>query len=201
MLTYLVERLKRSRTLDGVVVATTGLSKDDVIVTECEEHGIAWFRGSEEDVLGRYMGAAIATDADLVVRITADNPFTDPGSIDRVVEHMRQTGAEYAAEDRLPVGTTGEALTSQLLGFIDKVATTPRLREHVTLYAKETRCPGAAFLEPPTSDERAELRLTVDEQYDYERVSEIAASLGGLDFTLSDVIRHADQLLPVPALV
>ena len=201
ILTYLVERLKRSRTLDDVIVATTLLSRDDVIVAECEQHGIAWFRGSESDVLGRYLGAAIAMDAEIVVRITADNPFTDPESIDRVVRHIRRSGARYVIEDRLPVGTTGEALTVGMLAFIDKVATEPALREHVTLYAKRNRGPGAVFLAPPAAYDRPSLPLTVDEHSDYERVFEIAAGLGGLDFDLSDLIRQADQLLPESVLV
>ena len=201
ILTYLVERLKRSRTLDDVVVATTLLSRDDVIVAECEQHGIAWFRGSEEDVLGRYLGAAIAMNAEIVVRITADNPFTDPESIDRVVRHIRRSGARYVIEDRLPVGTTGEALTFEMLAFIDKVATEPALREHVTLYVKRNRGPGAVFLAPPAACDRPTLPLTVDEHSDYERVSEIAAGLGGLDFDLSDLIRQADRLLPESVLV
>jgi spore coat polysaccharide biosynthesis protein SpsF len=199
ILTYLVERLERSRTLDDIVVATTGLSNDDAIVAECDKYSIPWFRGSEDDVLGRYLGAAIATDAEVVVRITADNPFTDPESIDRVVEYIGRTGADYVLEDRLPLGTTGEALTGEMLAFLDEIATEPDLREHVTLYAKRNRGPKSVFLEPPEAFDRPSLQLTVDERSEYERVREIAGRLGGLDFDLADLIQLADQL--VPALV
>ena len=111
ILTYLVERLRHTKCLDQVVVATTVEPRDDILVEECRRHEIDCFRGSEPDVLARYLGAATVTGADIIVRVTGDNPFTDPGSIDRVVNHMLETGAEYVIENGLPVGTTGEALT------------------------------------------------------------------------------------------
>src|SRR5262249_41502479 len=137
LLAYLVERISRARTLDGLIVATTINHRDNLIIEECERRGIPNFRGSDADVLGRYVSAARACEADIVVRVTADNPFTDPDSIDRVVDAIAEDGLEYAIERNLPVGVTGEALTWDALKFIDSVAATSPLREHVTLYAKE----------------------------------------------------------------
>src|SRR5262245_49149028 len=82
MLVYLVDRISRACTLDSVVVATTTNPRDNVIIEECERRGIPNFRGSERDVLGRYVSTARACAAEIVVRVTADNPFTDPDSID-----------------------------------------------------------------------------------------------------------------------
>ena len=126
LLAYLVERIATSRTLDGIVVATTTEPRDDIIVKECREHGFSYFRGSEADVLGRYCDAAAEADAGIVVRVTADNPFTDPGSIDYVVNQMVECGADYAIEMDLPAGAAGEALTVKALEFIDDTAHTPR---------------------------------------------------------------------------
>src|SRR5437762_120212 len=137
LLVYLVERISRARTLDGIIVATTTNPRDNIIIEECERRGIPNFRGSESDVLGRYVSAARACKADIVVRVTADNPFTDPDSIDRVVDKIALEGAEYAIEDSLPMGTAGEALSWNALSFIDSVACTVPEREHVTLYAKQ----------------------------------------------------------------
>src|SRR5438105_4638753 len=122
LLVYLVERISRSRALDGIIVATTTNPRDNVIIEECERRGIPNFRGSESDVLRRYVSAARACQADIVVRVTADNPFTDPDSIDRVVDAIVSNGAEYAIEQNLPVGATGEALTAKTLSLIDSVA-------------------------------------------------------------------------------
>src|SRR4051812_34416655 len=147
LLVYLVERISRARTLDGIIVATTTNPRDNVIIEECERRGIPNFRGSESDVLGRYVSAARACQADIVVRVTADNPFTDPDSIDRVVDQISLDGAEYALEKGLPIGTTGEALTWNALSFIDSVAFSAPDREHVTLYAKHNpRTLNCAFM-------------------------------------------------------
>src|SRR5438128_6101801 len=109
LLVYLVERISKARTLDAIVVATTTNPRDNVIIEECERRGIPNFRGSEIDVLSRYVSAARAYEADIIVRVTADNPFTDPNSINRVVDAIGSNGAGYAIEENLPVGTTGEA--------------------------------------------------------------------------------------------
>lgn len=192
MLTYLVERLRHAKCLDQVVVATTVDPRDDILVEECRRHEIDCFRGSEHDVLGRYLGAATVTDADIIVRVTGDNPFTDPESIDRVVNHILETGAEYVIEDGLPVGTPGEALTRRLLARIAETAHEERWREHVTLYAKENPATtGAIFLVARPSCECPELSLTVDEPPDYLRAQEIAKNMEGIDFDLPALIQQA----------
>jgi len=94
ILTYLIWRILKAQTLDEIIVATTTDARDDVIVEECERNHVLFFRGSEPDVLGRYAGAAEASNADIIVRVTADNPFTDPDSIDRVVESIASGGAD-----------------------------------------------------------------------------------------------------------
>ncbi len=193
LLAYLVERISRSRTLDTIVVATTTNPLDNVIIEECERRGFPNFRGSESDVLGRYVSGARACDAEIIVRVTADNPFTDPDSIDRVVDSIAFEGADYAIENNLPVGVTGEALTRNALAFIDSVATTAPHREHVTLYAKEN--PGAlrcAFLEPRSECRRPDLGFTVDLLSEYLNAREIADQFPTTDFELKNLIAVAD---------
>ena len=195
ILTYLVERLRHTKCLDQVVVATTVHPRDDIIVEECRRHDIDCFRGSEHDVLSRYLAAATVTDADIIVRVTADNPFTDPESIDRVVGHIVETGAEYVIENGLPIGTTGEALTRRLLARISETVHEERLREHVTLYAKENPSDtGGIFLESRPACECPELSLTVDELPDYLWVQEVARSLKGTEFDLPALIQQAQSL-------
>jgi spore coat polysaccharide biosynthesis protein SpsF len=193
LLAYLVERISRARALDAVVVATTTNPQDNVIIEECERRGIANFRGSEFDVLGRYISAARASGADVVVRVTADNPFTDPDNIDRIVNAVVSGGADYAIEASLPIGVTGEALTWETLRWLDSAATTSPLREHVTLYAKENpqqiEC---ACLQPPSGCVRPDLSFTVDTLDEYLYVREVAEKFPTNDFELNDLIAVAD---------
>lgn len=194
LLVYLVERISRSRTLDSIIVATTTNPRDNVIIEECERRGIPNFRGSESDVLGRYVSAARACQADVIVRVAADNPFTDPDSIDRVVDCLRMRNADYAIENYLPVGLAGEALTLAALSFIDSVANTASCREHVTLCARHNpKALNCAFLEVPPSFNRSDLSFTVDTTDEYIYIRELADRFATIDFDVKDLIRVADE--------
>jgi spore coat polysaccharide biosynthesis protein SpsF len=195
LLVYLVERISKARTLDNIVVATTTNPRDNMIIEECERRGIPNFRGSENDVLSRYVSAARACEADVVVRVTADNPLTDPDSIDRVVDTLISSGADYASETDLPVGTTGEAITWKGLSLIDSVANTARWREHVTLYAKENpEALHCVFLHAELEHRRPDLSFTVDELHEYLYTREIAGYFGTIDFGLKNLIEIADEV-------
>jgi spore coat polysaccharide biosynthesis protein SpsF len=194
LLAYLVERISKARMLDSIVVATTTNPQDNFIIEECERHGIPNFRSGEFDVLSRYVSAARACQADIIVRVTADNPFTDPASIDRVVETIVREAADYATENRLPAGVAGEALTRQALAFIDSVAATKPLREHVTLYAKENpQALHCAFLEPRPACDRPDLSFAVDTLDEYLYAREIARRFPNPDFELESLIAMADS--------
>lgn len=193
VLAYIAARLESAASLDEIVVATTTHLRDDSIVEEAESHGLNCYRGSESDVLRRYLDAATFYKAEIVVRVTADNPFSDPMSIDRVVARI-EAGHDYAIETNLPVGTTGEALTFQALDFIDTAATTARWREHVTLYAKENphmlRC---SFGEAPQDVARPDLSYTIDSLDEYLKLKDLCARIPDHNFPLKELIALADK--------
>ena len=97
MLWHVVDRVRKAKSVDRVVIATTDRKVDDPVAAFCEENGIGYFRGSEEDVLDRFYQAAKANAADVVVRITADCPLIDPVIIDRVVNRFQVGDCDYAA--------------------------------------------------------------------------------------------------------
>ena len=197
ILAFVAARLETALSLDEIVVATTTHSRDDIIVHEADACGLSYYRGSEADVLRRYLETATAFKADIVVRVTADNPFSDPMSIDRVVARIEE-GYDYAIERDLPVGTTGEALTFQALDFIDSEALTGRWREHVTLYAKENphllRC---SFAEAPRDVARPDLSYTIDSIDEYLKLKDLCAHIPNHDFPLQELIALADKTLVV----
>jgi len=195
LLVYLVERISKARALDAIVVATTTNPQDNIIVEECERRGIPNFRGSEDDVLSRYVSAARACEAEIIVRVTADNPFTDPESIDYVVDSIVSNGAQYGIETSLPAGTTGEALTWNALAVIDSAADFSHWREHVTLYAKENpHRVDCAFLDARPGCKRPDLSFTVDELPEYLYARRIADCFDTIDFGLKNLIEVADEL-------
>ena len=97
MLARVVRRTRRARKLDQVVVACATDPVDDVLLPECAKLGVEVFRGSDTDVLDRYLGAASHFQATTIVRITSDCPLIDPEIIDQVVAAFEQAGPDYAA--------------------------------------------------------------------------------------------------------
>ncbi len=136
LLVHVVRRVAMATTVDGVVVATTKLPGDDAIVSLAGLEGWQVERGSESDLVDRYLAAARAHGADRVVRITSDCPLVDPGLIDEVVTTLTTTGADFASntlEPRsYPRGLDVEALTMPALEAADREDHDPASREHAT---------------------------------------------------------------------
>lgn len=137
LIEYLVDRLRLSKTLNGICVATTDNPKDQAIVDWCHRHYVSVVRGSEPDVLSRYLQAAYQSHADIIVRITADCPLMDPLIVDKVVNEFLQGDYDYVSntlERSYPRGMDVEVFSLQALERAAKEAVQPAEREHVTLY-------------------------------------------------------------------
>jgi len=183
ILAWVVGRARRAQTLDDVIVATTTLDRDDVIVAECSALGVLVFRGSEDDVLDRYYRASEFCDADVVVRITADCPLIDPEVIDAVVSGYRDHQADYASnilERRFPRGLDVEVFSRAVLEDAWAHDDSAQGREHVTPYLYLN--PGAFTLHSVEfAKDQSRLRWTVDTTEDLEVVRGIVAALGNRD--------------------
>lgn len=128
--------------IDKVVVATSDQSGDDGIVSACAEWGIACHRGPEDDVLARFMVAARAEQAGIVMRLTADCPLLDPFICGQVLALLRHEGTAYASNvmpPSWPDGTDCEAFTMAALEQAAAEATRPSDREHVTPFLRDRR--------------------------------------------------------------
>ena len=137
LLGFLIKRVQRCRRVDVVVVATSTNPLDDRLVEPCHEAGVPVFRGSEGDVLQRYVRCTIEHQCSLVVRVTADNPLTDPEGIDELIHTLDRRRAVYAHNKHrhgYPVGTGAEVITAEALAQADRLAHDPSDREHVTTY-------------------------------------------------------------------
>ena len=88
LLFYQLERLKGSKLIDEIVIATTTKEQDNEIVTFCEQYGVSYYRGSETDVLSRYFNAAVKFNADTIVRLTSDCPIIDVEVVDKTIQYF-----------------------------------------------------------------------------------------------------------------
>lgn len=191
------ERLARCREIEDLCVATTEATTDDPIVDLARRLGVDCFRGSVDDVLARYVGAARAMQAEIVVRITADCPLIDPAVVDQVVLELSNHAAkcDYASnvlERTYPRGLDVEAFFVDTLNRMDRMATTASAREHVTLVARELA--GTLFSVRSIRDDHdnSDLRWTVDVPADLEFLRRLRTEL---DFDSSasgyrEIVRH-----------
>jgi spore coat polysaccharide biosynthesis protein SpsF len=176
MLEQELRRVRRARSLDQIVVATTTNVTDDPIVALCNHLGVASFRGSEHDVLSRYEGAAAAYEADIVVRVTADCPLHDGGVIDEVIRARELAGSDYASnvlERTFPRGLDVEVLTREALSRCVGLGTSAAAREHVTWFIHSERpdlFSRTSFCGPADA---SDLRWTVDTPEDFAFVSAV----------------------------
>jgi spore coat polysaccharide biosynthesis protein SpsF len=181
MLARVIERARAAATISAVVVATTTDPADDALVPVAVAAGAAVYRGSTDDVLARYLGAARATAADVVVRLTADCPLLDPAVIDAVVEGLLTTpGCAYASNTHqrtFPRGLDVEAMLTSTLARLDELATSPAHREHVTAYLLDHP---AAFtvMQLHADADHASLRWTVDTERDLAVVRRLYVDAG-----------------------
>ena len=172
-----VERLRRARRIDELIVATSTDPSDDPLAAYCERLGLAVFRGSLGDVLERYRAALAAyPKAQAVVRLTADCPLTDPAVIDRVIEHHHAADADYTS-NTLGVRTYPHGLDTEVIrpgALVDAAerAEDPYEREHVTPYIyRRPKVYRLAGVSRPTS--LAVLRWTVDFPQDLAFVRQV----------------------------
>ncbi len=139
LLEYQIERVKRAKTIDEIIIATTTKESDDQIVQLCQQLSIPYYRGSEEDVLSRYYEAATEFNVDVIVRLTSDCPIIDPVVIDCVINEYlsRYPDVDYVSntlERTYPRGMDTEVFSYQALKIAHLNATEHACREHVTPY-------------------------------------------------------------------
>ncbi|QOZ78429.1 spore coat protein [Bradyrhizobium sp. CCBAU 53351] len=193
MLAWQIDRIRRSKAIDRLVVATSQESSDNPIENFCEANRVACYRGALQDVLARFHGAAIAFGpAQHVVRLTGDCPLIDWTIIDAAVELQRRSGSDLAgnAVDRTyPDGLDVEVVSFSALERAQRAATDAGEREHVTQYIY--RHPEAFKLAHLTqSPDLAALRWTVDTAADFEMVEKVLTALADRhnDFLQQDVL-------------
>jgi spore coat polysaccharide biosynthesis protein SpsF len=187
LLTRVMRRARRARTVDDVVVATTTLPEDDVIVALARTEGWPIERGSESDLLDRYLGAARAHEADVIVRITSDCPLIDPDVIDRTVLEFRATNVDYASntlEPRTyPNGLDVEVIRREALEQAGQDDGNAAWREHVTPYIYRHPERFRLLRVPADGAGQPEQRWSVDTAEDYQLIGLIFDSFGHDHFT------------------
>ncbi|MBA3534485.1 MAG: glycosyltransferase family protein [Ardenticatenales bacterium] len=197
MLSRVIHRVQRASTVDQVIVATTTEVMDHAIAALGEREGWSVFRGSQDDVLDRYYHAALAHQAEVVVRITSDCPLIDPDVIDQVVGRFLAEGKWDYASNVLPIRTFPRGLDIEVMTFAAlhrawQEDQDSAWREHVTPYLY--RHPEWFTCGSVTNTEDlSESRWTVDTPEDYEFAQRIYDHFGHDHFSWREVLALLKQ--------
>lgn len=190
---HVVNRLKFAKNISTIVLATTVNPLDDKLEMWATENGVKCFRGSENDVLNRYYEAAQTVSEEVIVRITADDPFKEPHIIDATIQKLNDENLDFVCNNNpptFPEGLDCEVFTKAGLAVEEMKSTSDFEREHVTQY----------FYHNPTSFKMANisnsenlsyLRWTIDTETDFDMVKRIYKTL----YKTDQEIFHMEEIL------
>ena len=172
-----IDRLRRIKNIDEIIIATTTLKRDNAIVKECERLGVKCFRGSEEDVLSRYYYAAKENNADVVVRVTSDCPLIDPEVSEKIIQYYLDNKDKYdyvsnTIERTYPRGLDTEVFRLKALEKAFNESKIQRDREHVTPYIWDNSDIFKLYYYKNDVD-YSELRWTLDTEEDFQLINRI----------------------------
>ncbi|MFS0674450.1 cytidylyltransferase domain-containing protein [Ornithinibacillus sp. 179-J 7C1 HS] len=187
---YQVERVKQSKALDQVIIATSNNVKDDAIIYWCEANSIPYYRGDEADVLGRYYEAAKQFSASTIVRLTGDCPIIDSNIIDRVIIDYLKEGTSYCSNTikrSFPRGMDTEVFSMDALERANFEAESPLDREHVTPYIRNH----FSTFNVLNNTDYSNYRWTVDTKEDFQLIKKIITELYPSNplFTMEDAVK------------
>lgn len=180
-LTRLLHRLRRSRHLDDVILATSTAPADDALAAWAEAEKVACHRGSEQDVLGRVVGAHRDMASDIVVEVTGDCALIDPEVVDWGIEMYLANPCDVAANVRIasfPMGIDVQVFRRADLEEVERTVSDPAVREHVSLFFYENpeRYRILHLIAPPRWNDPS-CRLQLDYPEDARFLSEICSRL------------------------
>lgn len=205
----ILERVRRCTRVDRIVLATTMLAEDDPLCGLGREYGVAVFRGAQNDLVDRYCQAAAAHDADVIVRLPADNPTPEPAEIDRIIDFYRQGGGDFASNlsevygNGYPDGIGAEVFSRAALEWARDNCADPQRREHPHLnffdYAAQAPAHPDRFtvgtVQCPAAFRRPDLILDVNTPAQYRFMKALYEALYPRNprFGIMDIIRWHDE--------
>ena len=191
MIELIAKRLKFSKEIDEIIIATTKNKSDKILIKHLENLDVKIYKGSEANVLERFYKAAKETKAEIIIRITGDCPFIDPFIIDEMLQNFYKSGLDYLSNcfpPSFPDGLDAEIFTFDALEKSWKEASSPHELEHVTPYMYETSKFKIQTFK--SSTDYSEHRWTLDEKEDYELIKSIMSKLlPKIDFSWKDILK------------
>lgn len=198
VLWHIVQIINNVSIINDIIIATTTLSEDDIIESFGHYYGIHVIRGSVYDVLDRFRIAVIKTKAEIIIRITGDNPCMSVDVIESVLEKHINLKNDYTSNNLIrtfPRGLDIEVINKDILEQIWKTTSDQNDREHVTLYLRKNIKNYKTYnLKAKGQLNRPDLRLSLDTTEDFQLINNIYKHCyDGTPIKLINIIKYLDS--------
>ncbi|MDG2449489.1 MAG: glycosyltransferase family protein [Saprospiraceae bacterium] len=197
VIVHLIERMKRVKNAGKIVLCTSTHPDDSILLDIADKYGIDKYAGDELDVMKRFIDAADINGLKYIVRVTGDNPLTDPVNIDRMIELHIRNRYDFTKSEYLPLGVNAEVISITTMRKAHEMAQDPSLTEYMTSYLKRPDLFKVHTVENTDSffNGRALIRLTVDFDEDLKVMNHIYGELykKNPDFSTEDVLEFLDK--------
>ena len=201
LIEYQIERIRRSKIINRVVIATTTNPQDDAIADLAQRLGCECFRGSGDDVIGRVLGSLNQFDIEVNAEFQGDNPIPDPQLIDHVIGYYLDHCDQFdyvtnSLKTTYPPGLEVSVYSRAVLADAEARIVEPLLREHVGIHIyRHPEIYRVKNLEAPPEFTRPNLHLEVDTHEDLDFVSAIYEHFmpTNPEFSLADLISYIDM--------
>lgn len=194
-LEIMVDRVKKSKLIDNIIIATTTNKEDDIIVSWCEDNNIDYFRGSEDNVYDRVLKTHIKYKSDIIVELTGDCPLIDPTIIDKAITMYNNNDYDYISTGgNYPIGMGIQVYNIKVLKSISKNRKLEyQDMEHVTPYIYKSGKYHIGAITPKDTEFLNNLSVTLDTKEDLEVIENICKNFGNFDFSLEDIVKFAKE--------
>ena len=189
----LTERISQAKIPSEIIWCTSKNKNDNKLETLAKLNNISLYRGSELNVLSRFLSVAKKRKADGIIRITGDNPLTDPRIIDLMIRFHIKNKLEYTYTDDLPLGTTPEIISFKALEKCNKVIKDKKYTEYLTFFLKNPKYFKIKKYQVKKKLNRKDIRLTVDTKEDLEVLKKIYNKYKGYPPNLDKIILWLDK--------
>lgn len=197
ILEILIDRLKKSKEIDFILVATTNKKYDDCIVNLSKKNKIDFYRGSENNIFSRVLRSAKKNKIENIVEITSDQPLVDITLMDNMVKYFKKNRLRYLTNYQIPILPKGmfiNIINTDFLASLKKQIKSKKEKEHLTYYLLNNfKKLGGVNYKYYNKYSFKNLRLTLDYKEDLEVIKFFYNSLSGKKINLKNIVGLAKK--------
>ena len=189
LLFRLIERINKAQLIDQFAICTSDHNSDDKIYKFAKKNKILIFRGSKKDVMSRFIVVGKKLSANHIVRITGDNPLTDPRLIDYMIRIHLKNKNEYTFSSSAPIGISSEVINYNTLTKCHSNLSDPSSSEYMSWMLNRPDIFKVQDVECPKRLAKSNsISFTVDEEYEYLNIKKIFSYYKGNPPHLNQII-------------